>query len=337
VTAQHQPAALTIERHLTPADLRTQMRDDVRRGLTAPRKWLPPTYFYDAEGSRLFDEITRLPEYYPTRRERAVLTACAPEIARATHADTLVEIGSGTSEKTRTLLDALRDAGTLKRFVPFDVDETVLRTAGATIADEYPGASVHAVVGDFTRHTPLLPADGCRLVAFLGSTIGNLEPEPRAQFLLDVAGNLHDGDAFLLGIDLVKDADRLQRAYDDAAGVTAAFNRNVLRVLDRELGADADPDAFDHVALWNADDEWIEMRLRARTALDVHITALDLIVSFRAGEDLRTEISAKFRRDGVERELADAGLALQRWWTDPAGDVALALATPVGSELHDPS
>ncbi|HVU72803.1 MAG TPA: L-histidine N(alpha)-methyltransferase [Mycobacteriales bacterium] len=313
------------------------MRDDVRRGLTAPRKWLPPTYFYDAEGSRLFDEITRLPEYYPTRRERAALVACAAEIAASTQADTLVEIGSGTSEKTRLLLDALRDVGTLQRFVPFDVDESVLMTAGYAITADYPGVAVHAVVGDFTKHTPLLPVGGRRLLAFLGSTIGNLEPEPRARFLRDVAGNLQDGDAFLLGIDLVKDAGRLQRAYDDAAGVTAAFNRNVLRVLDRELHADADPDAFDHVALWNAEDEWIEMRLRARQAMDVHIGDLDLDVSFTPGEDLRTEISAKFRREGVERELGEAGLVLQRWWTDPAGDVALALATPMGSELAPPA
>ena len=329
--------ALTIERHLSADDLRTQMRDDVRRGLTATSKWLPPTYFYDTEGSRLFDEITRLPEYYPTRRERAALVASAADIAGATQADTLVEIGSGTSEKTRLLLDAMHDLGTLEQFVPFDVDESVLLTAGDAIATAYPGVAVHAVVGDFTKHTPLLPREGRRLVAFLGSTIGNLEPEPRARFLRDVADNLREGDAFLLGIDLVKDTARLQRAYDDAAGVTAAFNRNVLRVLDRELAADADPDAFDHVALWDAENEWIEMRLRARRSLEVHVADLDLTVAFRPGEDLRTEISAKFRREGVERELAEAGLVLQRWWTDPAADVALALATPIGSELSDPS
>ena len=334
MTALSTTPSLTFERHLTPDDLRGQMRDDVRRGLTASHKWLPPTYFYDAEGSRLFDEITRLPEYYPTRRERAALVAHAGEIATTTQADTLVEIGSGTSEKTRLLLDALRDVGTLRRFVPFDVDESVLQEAGAAITAEYTDVTVTAVVGDFTKHTPLLPAGGRRLVAFLGSTIGNLEPEPRARFLRDVADNLHPGDAFLLGVDLVKDTGRLQRAYDDAAGVTAAFNRNVLRVLDRELHADADPDAFDHVALFDTEHEWIEMRLRARRAMDVHIADLDLTVSFAEGEDLRTEVSAKFRRAGVERELAAAGLTLQRWWTDPDGDVALALATPVGSEFR---
>jgi L-histidine N-alpha-methyltransferase len=325
---------LSVERHLSSADLRAQMRADVRTGLTAARKWLPPTYFYDTEGSRLFDEITRLPEYYPTRREKAALRARADDIARLTGADTLVELGSGTSEKTRLLLDALRKAGTLRRFVPFDVDESVLLTAGAQITAEYPGVDVHAVVGDFTRHTRLLPQNGRRLVAFLGSTIGNLEPAARAGFLADVAANLRDGDAFLLGVDLVKDTDRLVRAYDDAAGVTAEFNRNVLRVLGRELHGDADPDAFDHVALWDAENEWIEMRLRARTPLDIRIADLDLDVHFDAGEDLRTEISAKFRQDRVGAELDAAGLELRHWWTDPDGDVALALAVPVRAVLR---
>jgi L-histidine N-alpha-methyltransferase len=333
-TTDASPTSLSVERHLSPDDLRAQMRTDVRTGLTATPKWLPPTYFYDAEGSRLFDEITRLPEYYPTRREKAALTAHAADIAALSGADTLVELGSGTSEKTRLLLDALRDAGTLRRFVPFDVDESVLRTAAEQITVEYPGVAVHAVVGDFTRHTRMLPHPGRRLVAFLGSTIGNLEPAPRARFLADVAANLRAGDAFLLGVDLVKDAERLVRAYDDAAGVTAAFNRNVLRVLDRELHADADPDAFEHVARWDASHEWIEMRLRARTELRVRIADLDLDVHFAAGEDLRTEISAKFRAEGVEAELAAAGLTLREWWTDPDGDVALALAVPSGSPDH---
>jgi L-histidine N-alpha-methyltransferase len=321
-------ATVTLERHLTPDDLRAQLCDDVRRGLTAPRKWLPPTYFYDAVGSQLFDEITRLPEYYPTRRERAALVAHAAEIAALTRADTLVELGSGTSEKTRLLLDALRDAGTLRRFVPFDVDEGTLRTAGEAVAAEYPGVAVHAVVGDFTRHMELLPRSGRRLVAFLGSTIGNLDPSARATFLRAVRDTLRPGESFLLGVDVEKDPARLVAAYDDAAGVTAAFNRNVLRVLDRELHADADPDDFDHVAVWDADAGWIEMRLRARRALRVHVRDLDLQVDFTAGEDLRTEISAKFRREGLTAELTAAQLHLQRWWTDPDGDVALALAAP---------
>ncbi|GAB3319878.1 L-histidine N(alpha)-methyltransferase [Geodermatophilus aquaeductus] len=320
---------MTTTRHLAPQDPAAALRADVLAGLTATPKWLSPRWFYDARGSELFDEITRLPEYYPTRAERAVLAAHADEMARASGADVLVELGSGTSEKTRLLLDALTRAGTLRRFVPFDVDPTVLEAAGAAIGAEYPGVAVDAVVGDFTEHLTLLPRSGRRLVAFLGSTIGNLEPAPRAAFLAELAATLASGDALLLGTDLVKDPARLVRAYDDAAGVTAAFNRNVLTVLDRELGADFDPAAFDHVALWDAEQEWIEMRLRSRTDQVVTVPALDLTVHFAAGEDLRTEVSAKFRRAGVEAELAAAGLRTTHWWTDPAGDVAVSLSVPI--------
>lgn len=319
---------MTTTRHLAPHDPAAALRADVLAGLTATPKWLSPRWFYDARGSELFDEITRLPEYYPTRAERAVLAAHADGMARASGADVLVELGSGTSEKTRLLLDALTRAGTLRRFVPFDVDPTVLEAAGAAIGAEYPGVAVDAVVGDFTEHLALLPRSGRRLVAFLGSTIGNLEPRPRAAFLAELAATLAPGDALLLGTDLVKDPARLVRAYDDAAGVTAAFNRNVLTVLDRELGADFDPAAFDHVALWDAEQEWIEMRLRSRADQVVTVPALDLTVHFAAGEDLRTEVSAKFRRAGVEAELAAAGLRTTHWWTDPAGDVAVSLSVP---------
>jgi L-histidine N-alpha-methyltransferase len=317
----------TLTDHLTDADPAAELRADVLAGLTATPRTLPPRWFYDERGSELFDRITRLPEYYPTRAERAILAARAPEIAAATGAEVLVELGSGTSEKTRLLLSALRDGGTLRRFVPFDVDPSVLRAAGAALEDEYPGLPVDAVVGDFTRHLGELPRGGRRLVAFLGSTIGNLEPAPRAEFLASVAATLGPGDAFLLGTDLVKDPTRLVRAYDDAEGVTAEFNRNVLAVLDRELKADFDPQAFDHVALWDAEQEWIEMRLRSRTDQVVTIAALDLQLPFAAGEDVRTEVSAKFRRDGVAAELAAAGLELAHWWTDDAGDFALSLST----------
>ncbi len=319
-------------RHLTsstaPDDAAAALRADALAGLTATPKSLPPRWFYDARGSELFDEITRLPEYYPTRAERAVLETHAGEMAAASGAGVLVELGSGTSEKTRLLLTALSRAGTLRRFVPFDVDPSVLATAGAAISAEYPGVAVDAVVGDFTRHLDLLPRSGRRLVAFLGSTIGNLEPEPRAEFLRDLAATLQPGDSFLLGTDLVKDPARLVRAYDDAAGVTAAFNRNVLAVLDRELGADFDPAAFEHVAVWDADAEWIEMRLRSRTDQVVRVPALDLEVPFAAGEEMRTEVSAKFRRERVEAELAGAGLRLTHWWTDPDGDFGVSLSTP---------
>jgi L-histidine N-alpha-methyltransferase len=320
--------SVSLTSHLAPEDAVAALRADARAGLTASPKSLPPRWFYDERGSELFDEITRLPEYYPTRAERAVLTARAGEIAAVSGADVLVELGSGTSEKTRLLLTALHRAGTLRRFVPCDVDPSVLRAAGAAITAEYPGVEVEAVVGDFTRHLGELPRSGRRLVAFLGSTIGNLEPGPRAAFLAELAGTLQPGDAFLLGTDLVKDPARLVRAYDDAAGVTAAFNRNVLAVLNRELDASFDLDAFEHVALWDAEQEWIEMRLRSRTDQVVQVAGLGLDVPFAAGEEMRTEVSAKFRRERVAAELAAAGLSLTRWWTDPDGDFGVSLSVP---------
>ena len=326
--SNEEPVTPTIDVHLEPSDLADAIRSDAERGLTSTPKELPPKWFYDERGSELFDAITRLPEYYPTRTERSILISCAPAIAAFTRADTLVELGSGTSEKTRILLDALTRAGSLRRFVPFDVSESTLRDAAAAIGAEYPGVEVHAVAGDFERHLDLLPKGGRRLVAFLGGTIGNLLPAARRRFLREVASGLGDGDAFLLGTDLVKDPARLVAAYDDAAGVTAAFNRNVLRVLNRELDADFVPERFDHVARYDTENEWIEMRLRAREAHVVSVGALDLLVPFAAGEEIRTEVSAKFRREGVERELAAAGLRLAHWWTDPAGDFALSLSVP---------
>lgn len=321
-------ATITIDVYLTPEDVAATLPDDVRTGLGASPKWLPPKWFYDDRGSQLFDEITRLPEYYPTRAERAALRQRAPEIARVTGADTLVELGSGTSEKTRVLLDALDAAGTLERFVPFDVSEATLRNAADEILAAYDDLSVHGVVGDFHRHLDRLPRGGRRLVAFLGSTIGNLVPNERSALLRAVASGLGEDDAFLLGIDLVKDPDRLVAAYDDAAGVTAMFNKNVLSVVNSELGGDFDLDRFEHVAVWRPDKEWIEMRLRSLGDQRVTIDRLDLTVDFADGEELRTEISAKFRRDGVETELGAAGLSVSRWWTDPDGDVALVLAVP---------
>jgi L-histidine N-alpha-methyltransferase len=325
MTAAH-TAAFRLDRHLRPDAMRTALEGDVRTGLTATPKTLPPKWFYDARGSMLFDEITRLEEYYPTRREREVLAREAASFADLTGADTLVELGSGTSEKTRLLLDALRDVGTLTRYVPFDLDESILSSAGQAVARDYPGVEVHAVVGDFEHHLPLLPAGGRRLIAFLGGTIGNLDPRQRAQFLHTLTATMGPDDALLVGTDLVKDPARLVRAYDDARGVTAEFNRNVLHVLRDWLGADVDPDAFEHVAVWDAEQEWIEMRLRARGPQTVRI--LDLAVTFADGEELRTEISAKFRRDGFAGELAEAGLRLERWATDASGDYALALARP---------
>jgi L-histidine N-alpha-methyltransferase len=319
-------ATLTVDVNLQPEDLAAALAADVRRGLTSSPKWLPPKWFYDERGSRLFEEITRLPEYYPTRREREILDARAQEIAYRSGADTLVELGSGTSEKTRLLLDALRDAGTLERFVPFDVSEPTLRGAADAVAREYSGVAVHAVVGDFEHHLGRIPYDGRCLVAFLGGTIGNLVPSERAGFLNRLASELGADDTFLLGTDLVKDPSRLVAAYDDSLGVTAEFNRNVLAVVNGELGADFDLECFEHVALWDGQNEWIEMRLRSTVAQSVTIAALDLTVDFAAGEEMRTEVSAKLRREGVERELAAAGLDLVAWWTDIAGDFALSLS-----------
>ncbi|WP_406465937.1 L-histidine N(alpha)-methyltransferase [Streptomyces sp. NBC_00111] len=308
-----------------PADATdAALRADVRSGLTRHPKTLPPKWFYDARGSDLFEEITRLAEYYPTRAEREILVARAGEIAKVSGARTLIELGSGSSEKTRHLLDALPD---LHTYVPVDVSESALAGAAEALLAERPELDVHALVADFTHDLELPESPGPRLVAFLGGTLGNLLPEERAEFLRSVRARLAPGDGLLLGTDLVKDEATLVAAYDDAAGVTAAFNKNVLAVVNRELGADFPPDAFDHVALWDADHEWIEMRLRARRALTVKIRELDLVVRFEEGEELRTEISAKFREERVREELAASGLRLDQWWTDEAGRFALSLAT----------
>jgi L-histidine Nalpha-methyltransferase len=317
-----------IDRHHTDSDTADELAADVRTGLSGAQKSLPPKWFYDAVGSELFEQITRLPEYYPTRREREVLTRHGPDIAAATRAETLVELGSGSSDKTRLLLDALMFEGTLRRYVPVDVSDGALIAAAEACAADYPSLEVLGVVADFVTHLEALPSGPSRLVAFLGGTIGNFEPAPRADFLSRIASTLRSGDAFLLGTDLVKDTGRLVRAYDDAAGVTAAFNLNVLAVVNRELGADFELDAFAHEARWDADNAWIEMHLRSLREQTVHIKALELEVHFAAGETLRTEISAKFTRDRVAAEYAAAGLRLAAWWTDSAGDYALSLAVP---------
>ena len=299
------------------------LRADVLHGLTRTPKTLPPKWFYDAHGSELFDQITELDEYYPTRAEREILVARAGEIAAVTGARTLVELGSGSSEKTRYLLDALTE---LETYVPVDVSESALRQAGEALIAERPRLGVHALIADFTGGLALPGTPGPRLVAFLGGTIGNLLPAERATFLSSVRTLLSPGDALLLGTDLVKDASVLVPAYDDAAGVTAAFNKNVLTVVNRELGADFDLDAFEHVALWDAENEWIEMRLRSLAEQTVKVPALDLAVDFTAGEEMRTEVSAKFRKEGVGEELAAAGLEPNQWWTDREDRFALSLS-----------
>lgn len=318
-----------VEVHLRASDLAAQLRADARAGLTSRPKWLPPRWFYDSRGSALFEEITRLPEYYPTRAEREILVAHAAEFARLTAPKTLVELGAGAAEKTRLLLDALRAEGSLGAFVPVDVSGSALDAATRALAADYPGLQVRGMVADFTQHLDRLPTGGPRVVAFLGGTIGNLLPADRARFLADLRSVLSPGEWLLLGADLVKDPAVLIPAYDDAAGVTAEFNRNVLCVLNRELGADFDVDAFAHRARWDPEREWIEMRLRAARPMTVRLPAIDTTVDFQDGEELWTETSAKFRREGLAVELAEAGFAVRRWWTDRRGWFSLSLAEAV--------
>jgi L-histidine N-alpha-methyltransferase len=321
-------APIEIAHHLPPDHLERSLRADVRAGLTGTPKSLPPKWFYDKLGSDLFEQITQLPEYYPTRSEQEILDRRAGEIAAATRAETLVELGSGSSRKTRLLIDALRAGGGLRRYVAVDVSDSALLDAGVALARDYPGLDVEAVVADFETQLDVLPRRGPRLVAFLGGTIGNLEPASRSRFLRSVRGLLGDDGWFLLGTDLVKSPQVLVPAYDDSAGVTADFNRNVLRVLNRELGASFEVDAFEHVAVWVPEREWVEMRLRATRSMEVSVPALEMTVRFEAGEELRTEVSAKFHRDGVVAELAESDLEAVGQWTDDQGRYAVTLARP---------
>ncbi|WP_289008076.1 L-histidine N(alpha)-methyltransferase [uncultured Thermomonospora sp.] len=317
-----------MERFLTADDLDKALRQDVWEGLTAHPKTLPPKWFYDERGSALFEEITELDEYYPTRRERQILLEHAREIAAATGARTLLELGAGSGEKTRLLLAALSAEGTLRDYVPVDVSGDFLAAAAGRIARDHPHLTVRPVVADYEQHLHLLPTGPPRLLVFLGGTIGNFPPAERSSFLSALRATMDDRDALLLGADLVKDTGRLVRAYADARGVTAEFNRNVLHVINRRLEADFIPEAFDHIALWDPRNEWIEMRLRARDAQTVRIGGLELTVEFAAGEQMRTEISAKFRPERLEAELNAAGLALEALWTDEHGDFSLSLARP---------
>ncbi len=320
-------AAIRIDSHLDAGE-RT-LAEDVLDGLTRPFKELPPKHFYDSRGAQLFDRICELPEYYPTRAERAILTDSAEELSRLTSAAELVELGSGTASKTRVLLDALSAAGTLERYIPVDVTESVVRECAAELTDEYPGLRVHGVIGDLERHLDRVPpAEGPRVVAFLGGTIGNFPPGSRRRVLRKIASLLGPEDHLLLGTDLVKDPEILEAAYDDAQGVTAEFNRNLLQVLNRELGADFDPDDFDHVAVFDAEHEWVEMRLRARREHTTMVRDLDLSVHFEAGEEMRTEISAKFTAERLQSDLSAAELELVHWLTDPDELFALTLSRP---------
>jgi L-histidine N-alpha-methyltransferase len=322
-------AGVRVDVLLEERDRVALLRAEARRGLTTTPKQLPPKWFYDERGSALFEAITREPEYYLTRREREILTARAGEIARLTRAATLIELGAGSAEKTRALLDALRAARTLRRFVPFDVCLPAVHAAVGAIAADYPALEIRGVVGDFHQHVEFLPADsadaGPRLVAFLGSTIGNFDADERREFWGALRRALRPGDFFLLGADLVKSKRRLDAAYNDAAGVTVSFNKNVLRVLNRDLDATFDEGRFDHVAAYDRDRELVDIRLRAKVAHTVRVRALKLLVPFAAGEEMRTEISVKFTRSGLVASLTGAGFAPVRRWTDRARDFSLSL------------
>jgi L-histidine N-alpha-methyltransferase len=305
-----------------------RMAEEVREGLGRTLKELPPKYFYDERGSALFDQITELPEYYPSRCEREILNRRAPEIVGKWGASELVELGSGTASKTRALLYAMAGTGALRRYVPFDVDRSVVQACTDELVGLYPGLDVHGVVGDFEHDLHRVPDGERRLFAFLGGTIGNLYPEERVAFLGKIRDLMLPGDGLIVGTDLVKDRSILEAAYNDSAGVTAEFNRNVLQVLNDGLGADFEPEAFEHVAFFDEANSWVEMRLRANGAQRVRIAGADLELTFADGEEVRTEISAKFTRAAVEDEMGAADLRLERFFTDEGGLFGLALAAP---------
>jgi L-histidine Nalpha-methyltransferase len=320
--------AIEIEVHLR-ADGGMAMARDIRLGLTAKPKELAPKYFYDERGSQLFEQITELPEYYPTRAEREILSERSAEIvAAAGDPGTLVELGSGSAAKTRHLLSAMSDAGCLTTYVPVDISEQITHETAEQLVEEYPGLAIRGLVCDFEHDLERIPdGDDGRLVAFLGGTIGNLYPDARHDFLTRIAALLEPGDRILLGTDLVKESGRLEAAYDDPGGVTAEFNKNVLQVLNRELGGDFDLDGFEHVARYDAEAARMDIRLRSLAEQTVRLDGLDLNVRFAAGEEMRTEISSKFTREGLEGVYREAGLRPDGWFTDAAQDYALSLAS----------
>jgi L-histidine N-alpha-methyltransferase len=317
---------IAIDVHLPRDGVLAGLAEDVREGLSCPFKELPPKYFYDERGSQLFEAITELPEYYPTRAERSILEARAGEVVAAAAPTTLIELGSGAAAKTRCLLDAMRDADSLETYVPVDISEEITRRVAEELVAEYAGLRVRGIVCDYETHLERVPREEGALIAFLGGTIGNFRPGPRRPFLARIATLMYPGDRFLLGTDLVKDPARLEAAYNDSQGITAEFNKNVLGVLNRELDADFDPGAFEHVAFWDSDNEWIDVRLRSLVEQFIDIRALDMRVHFARNEEMRTEISTKFTRERLEASYADAGLELVEWWTDPDQLYALSLA-----------
>lgn len=309
--------------HVDSLALHEALADDVRRGLGDRPKSLPPKYFYDAIGSALFERITRLPEYYLTRAEHALLEGNASGILREARPEEVVELGAGSPAKFRRLLGATNGTP-IRRYVPIDVDGGVLAESAQALLRDHPHLDVHAVVADFERHLDRIPpATGRRLVAFLGSTIGNLDAAPRQRLLSGLRGLLGEGDRLLLGIDLVKNLSALEAAYDDAAGVTAEFNRNILRVVNRELHADFRPEAFRHLALWNDGASRIEMHLMPDERQTAVVKDLGMAVAVEPGETIWTESCHKFTRLSATAMLEAAGLALVSWHTD--GTYALAV------------
>ena len=318
-----------VEVHLPEGGALAGMAEVVREGLSCPFKELPPKYFYDERGSALFERITELPEYYPTRIERLLLEGDAAAIVAAAQPTTLIELGSGAASKTRCLLDPMSAAGSLETYIPVDISEEITRRVADELVREYEGLRVRGIVCDYETHLERIPREEGGLIAFLGGTIGNFRPAARRSFLARIATLMYPGDRFLLGTDLVKDPARLEAAYNDAGGVTAEFNRNVLSVLNRELGANFDTELFEHVAFWDADNEWIDIRLRSLAEQFIDITELDMRVHFARNEEMRTEISTKFTRERLESSYADAGLELVEWWTDPDELYALSLSRAI--------
>jgi L-histidine N-alpha-methyltransferase len=315
-------------------DPAARMAEEVRRGLTARPPWLPCKYFYDDRGSELFEQITRQSEYYQTRTEEALLERYASDvIARAAPVE-LVELGSGAGRKIGSLLEAMARRGRAGRLVLFDINALFVDEAARRIAARFPDAEVHGVTGDFTEDLHGLGPGGGRLAVFLAGTIGNLHPGDVPRFLTRVALQLEPGDGLLVGMDLVKDVARLEAAYNDAAGVTAEFNRNILRHCNAVLGADFDADAWEHVAFYDAARAWIEMRLRSRVDCRVSIPGARLDLAFRAGDEISTEISCKYTRDSFARMLPGTGLVLDHWYTDDDHLFALALLRRVRAPLR---
>ncbi|MFN8161242.1 MAG: L-histidine N(alpha)-methyltransferase [Solirubrobacterales bacterium] len=323
---QTAPEPIAIEVHL-PDNGSDDLAADARAGLARELKELPPKYFYDERGSRLFERITELPEYYPTRTERAILRSQASEIvAAAGDPVSLIELGSGSAAKTRVLLDAMREAGCLRTYAPVDISEEITRATAERLVSEYPDLLVRGVVCDFERHLERVEVEGPRMIAFLGGTIGNFYPGARRSFLGRIADLLGEGDHLLLGTDLVKDTARLEAAYNDSAGVTAEFNKNVLCVLNRELGADFDLDRFEHRAFYDPENARVDLRLRSLAEQTVSLPGIGMTIELGGSEEIRTEISCKFTRPHLEKIYAEAGLEMTAWFTDPAGDFALSLA-----------